>query len=76
MIISKKKFAEAIKQAKEEVYKEVEQREYQRNEERWTNERFCDIEKRIDRAFGDIDRRLTVLEKREQRNDIAACQKY
>ena len=37
MIISKKKFAEAIKQAKEEVYKEVEQREYQRNEERRTN---------------------------------------
>lgn len=78
MFISKKKIDEAIKNAKEEVYREFERREIEQNNERWTNERFCDIEKRINRAFGDIDCRLTELEKRsvQRSNDIAVCAKY
>ena len=77
MFISKKKFDEAIKNAKEGVYKEVERREIERDNERWTNNRFNDIDRRMSNAFGDIDRRLTELEKRnEQRNGIPVCPKY
>ena len=78
MIISKKKFDEAIRNAKEEVYKEVERREIERNNERWTNDRFNDMDRRMSIAFGDIDRRLTELEKRsaQRSNDIAVCAKY
>ena len=77
MFISKKKFDEAIKNAKEEVYKEAQQRELERDSERWTNDRFNDMDRRMSKAFGDIDRRLTELEKRnEQRNDHPVCLKY
>ena len=77
MFISKKKFDEAIKNAKEEVYKEVQRRELERDKEGWTNDRFNDMDKRMSKAFSDIDRRLTELEKRnEQRNDIPVCLKY
>ncbi|MCI6986633.1 MAG: hypothetical protein MR906_01300 [Clostridium sp.] len=77
MFISKKKFDEAIKNAKEEVYKEVQRREFERDREQWTNDRFNDMDRRMSKAFGDIDRRLTELEKRnEQRNDIPVCPKY
>lgn len=77
MFISKKKFDEAIKNAKEEVYREVERREIERDNERWTNDRFNDMDRRISNAFGDIDRRLTELEKRSvQRNDVPLCAKY
>ena len=77
MLISKKKFDEAIKNAKEEVYREVGQREIERDRERWMNDRFDDMNRRMSNAFGDIDRRLTELEKRnEQRNDVPVCPKY
>lgn len=77
MFISKKKFDEAIKNAKEEVYKEAQRREFERDNERWVNDRFNDMDKRMSIAFGDIDRRLTELEKRnEQRNDRPVCLKY
>ena len=77
MVITKKAFESAIKNAKEEVYKEVERREIERNNERWMNDRFNDIERRMSNVFGDIDRRLTDLEKRnERRNDIPVCPKY
>ena len=77
MFISKKKFDEAIKNAKEEVYKEVERREIQRDHERWMDDRFNDMDRRISKAFSDIARRLTELEKRnEQRNDLPVCVKY
>ena len=77
MFISKKKFDEAIKNAKEEVYKEAQQRELKRDNERWANDRFNDMDRRMSKAFGDIDRRLTELEKRnEQRNDFPVCLKY
>ncbi len=77
MFISKKKFDEAIKNAKEEVYKEAQRRELERDKEQWTNDRFNDMDRRMSKAFGDIDRRLTELEKRNgQRNDIPVCLKY
>ena len=77
MFISKKKFDEAIKNVKEEVYKEVQRRELEIDNERRTNDRFNDMDRRMSKAFGDIDRRLTELEKRnEQRNDLAVCLKY
>lgn len=78
MIISKKKFDEAIRNAKEEVYKEAQQRECQQDHERWVHDRFNDMDRRMSKAFGDIDRRLTELEKRsaQRSNDIAVCAKY
>ena len=78
MIISKKKFDEAIRNAKEEVYREVERREAERDRERWTSDRLDEANKRMSKAFGDIDRRLTELEKRsaQRSNGIAACAKY
>ena len=77
MFISKKKFDEAIKNAKEEVYKEVQRRELERDNERWTNDRFNDMDRRMSKAFGDMDRLLAGLEKRnEQRNDLPVCLKY
>ena len=77
MFISKKKFDEAIKNAKEEVYKEAQRRELERDKEGWTNDRFNEMDRRMSKAFGDIDHRLTELEKRnEQRNDLAVCLKY
>lgn len=48
-----------------------------RDEERWRNERIENIERRMSSAFGDIDRRLTELEKsRNVGNGIAVCPKY
>lgn len=78
MFISKKKFDDAIKNAKEEVYKEVQQRDFERDHERWMNDRINEMDRRMSKAFGDIDRRLTELEKRsvQRSNDIAVCAKY
>lgn len=77
MFISKKKFDEAIKNAKEEVYKEAQRRELERDNERWMNDRFNEMDRRMNKAFGDIDRRLTELEKRnEQRNNLPVCLNY
>lgn len=78
MIISKKKFDEAIRNAKEEVYREVERREAERDHERWVNDRFNEMDRRMSKAFDDLDRRLTELEKRsaQRSNDIAVCAKY
>ena len=77
MFISKKKFDEAIKNAKEEVYRETERRVIERDNERWMNDRFNDMDRRMSKAFGDIDRRLTELEKqKEQRNDLSVCARY
>lgn len=78
MFISKKKFDEAIRNAKEEVYQESQQREYQKDHERWINDRINEMDRRMSKAFGDIDRRLTELEKRsvQRSNGIAVCAKY
>lgn len=78
MIISKKRFDEAIRNAKDEVYREVERREAERDRERWTSDRLDEANRRMSKAFSDIDRRLTELEKRsaQRSNDIAVCAKY
>ena len=63
MIITKKKFEEAIKKARaeeNEKYAEYERRDAERRE---MNERFSYYDRRMDKAFSDINRRLTELEK-------------
>lgn len=68
MIITKKQYNEAIEKAVEKVRAEeraqVDKMMCDRDEERWRNERIEGIERRMSSAFGDIDRRLTELEKR------------
>lgn len=81
MIITKKQYNEAIEKA---VEKAIAEKKAQfdkvmcdRDEEHWRNERIENIERRMSSAFGDIDRRLTELEKsRKVGKDIAVCPKY
>lgn len=67
MIISKKKFDEAIKEAVgnaiEEERRKMDKYMEQENDRRYIGDRFENIRQRLDKAFGDIDRRLTELEK-------------
>jgi tetrahydromethanopterin S-methyltransferase subunit G len=81
MIITKKQYNEAIEKAVEKAIADeraqVDKMMCDRDEERWRNERIENIERRMSSAFGDIDRRLTELEKsRNVGNDIAVCPKY
>ena len=81
MIITKKQYNEAIEKAVEKTRAE-ERAQFDKmmcdsDEERWRNERIESIERRMSNAFGDIDRRLTELEKsRNVGNGIAVCPKY
>ena len=81
MIITKKQYNEAIEKAVEKTRAE-ERAQFDkmicdRDEERWRNERIENIEWRMSNAFGDIDRRLTELEKnRNVGNGIEVCPKY
>lgn len=66
MIISKKKFDEAIKEAIENAIAE-ERRKMDKymedeNNRRYIGNSFENINRRLDKAFSDIDRRLTELE--------------
>lgn len=81
MIITKKQYNEAIEKAVEKAIAEERAQSDKmmcdRDEERWRNERIENIERRMSSAFGDIDRRLTELEKsRNVDNGIAVCPKY
>lgn len=81
MIITKKQYNEAIKEAVDKAIAEkraqFDKMMCDRDEERWRNERIENIERRMSSAFGDIDRRLTELEKsRNVDNGIAVCKKY
>ena len=81
MIITKKQYNEAIKEAVDKAITEERARfdkmVCDRDEERWRNERIEGIERRMSSAFGDIDRRLTELEKsRNVGNCTAVCPKY
>lgn len=81
MIITKKQYNEAIEKAVEKAVAEERARADKmmcdRDEERWRSERIENIERRMSSAFGDIDRRLTELEKsRNVGNGIAVCPKY
>lgn len=80
MIITKKQYNEAIEKAVEKVRAE-ERAQFDKmmcdqNEERWRNERIEGIERRMSSAFGDIDRRLTELEKSRNVGDTPVCPKY
>ena len=81
MIITKKQYNEAIKEAVEKAVAEERARfdkmVCDRDEKLWHNERIENIERRMNSVFGDIDRRLTELEKsRNVGNGIAVCTKY
>lgn len=62
MFISKKKFNEAIKQAKEDVYMEMGRRNHEKEREDYIATRFNDVNMRLNNAFVDIDNRLSALE--------------
>lgn len=78
MFITKKKFNEAIKNAKDEEHRFFEQREDQISRDRYYDEHFKEIYKRIDRAFNDIDRRISELEERERKtaDNVAVRPRY
>ena len=81
MIITKKQYNEAIEKAVDKAIAEERARADKMmcdsDKERWRNERIENIERRMSSAFGDIDRRLTELEKsRNVGNGIAVCPKY
>lgn len=80
MIITKKQYNEAIEKAVEKAIAE-ERAQFDkmmcgRDEERWRNERIENIERRMSSAFGDIDRRLTELEKNQNVGGVAVRPKY
>lgn len=62
MIISKKKFDEAIELAKRSVVDDINREKRYEDNWRWAETRFADITRRMDIAFNDIDKRLTELE--------------
>ena len=63
MIITKKKFEEAIKKARAEENEKYAVDERKEAERREISERFLYYDRRMDKAFSDINRRLTELEK-------------
>ena len=63
MIISKKAFDNAIKEAQNKIIIEQERRCEERDRERYLDDRFRDLNSRMSFAFADIDRRLNELEK-------------
>ena len=81
MIITKKQYNEAIKEVVDKAITEeraqFDKMMCDRDKERWSNERIENIERRMNSVFGDIDRRLTELEKsRNVGNCTAICTKY
>lgn len=66
MIISKKKFDEAIKEAVENAiekeHRTIEEQLYKKDQIEAIDNRFDRINQRISKAFADIDKRLTELE--------------
>lgn len=70
MIISKKKFEEAVAKRIDEAIMRLEN-------ERYYNQRFGELDERMGRAFNDIDRRLTELEKKSVKADqYAVCSNH
>lgn len=80
MIITKKRYNEEIEKAVDKAIAEeraqFDKMMCDRDEERWRNERIENIERRMSNAFGDIDRRLTELEKSRNVGDTPVCPKY
>lgn len=81
MIISKKKFNEAIESARKSTIEDIDRERHYENNWRWTETKFNDMTRRMDAAFADIDRRLTELESQPAKvaydNGVACnCSKY
>lgn len=85
MIISKKKFDEAIKEAVENAIAEEQRKmdKYMENENdrRYISNSFENINRRLDKAFSDIDKRLTELESQPAKavydnGVVCNCPKY
>lgn len=85
MIISKKKFDKAIKEAVENAIVEEQRKmdKYMEDKDnrRHINKSFENINRRLDKAFSDIDRRLTELESQPSKaiydSGVACnCSKY
>lgn len=80
MIITKKQYNEAIKEAVEKTRAEeraqFDKMMCDRDEERWRNERIENIERRMSSALCGIDRRLTELEKDRNVGGMAVCTNY
>jgi hypothetical protein len=76
MIITKKKFEEAMAKVRVEEQAKYEKWAEEREEKRWNDERINELDKRMSRAFNDIARRLTELEKQTTAPNAVAAYPY
>ena len=76
MIITQKKFEEAMAKVRAEEQAKCEKWANEREEKRWNDERINELDKRMSRAFNDIARRLTELEKETTAPHAVAAYPY
>ena len=76
MIITQKKFEEAMEKVRAEEQAKYEKWANEREEKRWNDERINELDKRMSRAFNDIARRLTELEKQTTAPHAVAAYPY
>ena len=76
MIITRKKFEEAMAKVRVEEQAKYEKWAKEREEKRWNDERINELDKRMCRAFNDIARRLTELEKQTTAPHAVAAYPY
>lgn len=76
MIITQKKFEEAMAKVRAEEQAKYEKWAEELEEKRWNDERINELDKRMSRAFNDIARRLTELEKQTTAPHAVAAYPY
>lgn len=76
MIITRKKFEEAMAKVRAEEQAKYGKWAEEREEKRWNDERINELDKRMSRAFNDIARRLTELEKQTTAPHAVAAYPY
>ena len=76
MIITQKKFEEAMAKVRAEEQAKYEKWAEEREEKRWNDERINELDMRMSRAFNDIARRLTELEKQTTAPHAVAAYPY
>lgn len=76
MFISKKKFNQAIEEAKNEVYNSISREENRVEYERQQDKRIDAVIDRMDKVFSDIDRRLTELENKNKNREFFPISRY
>lgn len=78
MFISRKKYEEAIKEAQHDVIRRYEEEKASRDKDDCYFRQFREIDLRLRKAFIDIDKRLTDLEKQKtiNMNDVCCDPKY